>query len=672
MKFKDRVNKFLLNFDFSKKLIFVLATSIIAALYLFFNIAITEHSLSKIVHAQQKGVGYHQRVMILYQTIIDLLIHLRQSDPENKQLMESKLITMPTFLLAIVDDFKTDLSDYEEDKKDFYKQRLDQIYLDFKNNVQKFPDRKQNDKKFNAQETLIDLKDDLLSLMLMINQNFDLDKSLNNQTGILFEILFYSIPRLQDAVSDLLVIDASNGQELLNAAQFNKHKIQYSINNILAIQNYLNTNYKKKDSLDDKLFESFAMHSVLFSNQLKAQKKELLEKAEWERTSHLSYDIIKESDLLYKKLMEISDKQLKDEDEFYRRKQLLSAILLLSGISLVLTPYLTKAFHSPLSDLKEAVEKFSKGNLSTRIPAINPDEVGEVSKSFNETAKVFEQIMFETDKFANILSQSSSEIFNTAKQLEKNLSNQEENIQDIVLLSKNIVKTAHEFSLPLEQVNTTIQVTADNINLTRDNLSIMESTMQQMVNAAKSTVSALSSIQGEVEKITIVIHTLVIIADQINLLSLNTAIRANKAGVKKFGFSVIAEKIRELADQTAFAALDMEEITQEILSIVPNVIEDIDQFGQEVQGALEDSLVVREQFQKLLTIAQSQISTFQNIQAEMAGQTEKAHEIDRTFDTLIQSTQKTNRAVRNLYIEIEYLYHSTLNLQKATKKFSTD
>src|SRR6266699_6172202 len=98
----------------------------------------------------------------------------------------------------------------------------------------------------------------------------------------------------------------------------------------------------------------------------------------------------------------------------------------------------------------------------------------------------------------------------------------------------------------------------------------------------------LTAIQERAHDITTVVTTITKVADQTNLLSLNAAIEAEKAGEYGLGFAVVATEIRRLADQTAVATFDIEQMVKEILSAVSAGVMGMDKFSEEVRRGMQD------------------------------------------------------------------------------------
>lgn len=104
--------------------------------------------------------------------------------------------------------------------------------------------------------------------------------------------------------------------------------------------------------------------------------------------------------------------------------------------------------------------------------------------------------------------------------------------------------------------------------LTELHRSGMEATMQQMEGATRTIAYKLAVLHDRAADITTVITTITKVADQTNLLSLNAAIEAEKAGEYGRGFAVVAREIRRLADQVAVPTLDIERMVQEMTAAV--------------------------------------------------------------------------------------------------------
>src|SRR5262249_28588891 len=114
----------------------------------------------------------------------------------------------------------------------------------------------------------------------------------------------------------------------------------------------------------------------------------------------------------------------------------------------------------------------------------------------------------------------------------------------------------------------------------------MEGAMQQLVESTASVSSKLAIIREKADAINSVVTTITKVADQTNLLSINAAIEAEKAGEYGRGFLVVAREIRRLADQTAVATLDIENMVRHMQDAVSAGVMQMDKFSGEVRAGV--------------------------------------------------------------------------------------
>src|SRR5579863_4568239 len=115
----------------------------------------------------------------------------------------------------------------------------------------------------------------------------------------------------------------------------------------------------------------------------------------------------------------------------------------------------------------------------------------------------------------------------------------------------------------------------------------MENTMRQIMDASGSVSAKLAVLNEKTSNINSV-TTITKVADQTNLLSLNAAIEAEKAGEYGLGFAVVAMEIRRLADQTAVATYDIEKMVKEMHSAVAAGVMGMDKFSDEVRRGVAE------------------------------------------------------------------------------------
>ncbi|MFM7550442.1 MAG: methyl-accepting chemotaxis protein [Cyanobacteriota bacterium] len=147
----------------------------------------------------------------------------------------------------------------------------------------------------------------------------------------------------------------------------------------------------------------------------------------------------------------------------------------------------------------------------------------------------------------------------------------------------DISTTSTELLTTMEGVNTVSGQTAQVAAGGRRALDELNQAMQQLQQATNSISNRLGSIRDKASDISSVVTTITKIADQTNLLSINAAIEAEKAGDQGLGFLVLAREIRRLADQTAVATLDIEQMVRHMQSAVSAGVMEMDGFTSQVK-----------------------------------------------------------------------------------------
>ena len=166
-----------------------------------------------------------------------------------------------------------------------------------------------------------------------------------------------------------------------------------------------------------------------------------------------------------------------------------------------------------------------------------------------------------------------------------------------------------------------------------------------------------------------ILTTITKVADQTNLLSLNAAIEAEKAGEYGYGFSVVAKEIRRLADQTAVATLDIELMIKEMQSAVSAGVMSMDKFSEQVRMSVADVGEMSTQLTQIIGQVQALSPRFETVHQGMQFQAEGADQINQSMIQLNEAAQQTVESLRESNSEIEKLNDAARRLQMGVTKF---
>jgi methyl-accepting chemotaxis protein WspA len=203
----------------------------------------------------------------------------------------------------------------------------------------------------------------------------------------------------------------------------------------------------------------------------------------------------------------------------------------------------------------------------------------------------------------------------------------------------------------------------------KEGLVRMEKIMRGILDASAAIMAKLGVMNEKAGNITNVVSTIGKVADQTNLLSLNAAIEAEKAGEYGRGFAVVATEIRRLADQTAASTGDIEQMVKEMVSAVSTGVMGMDKFGEELRRGAAEVSSVGSQLDRLVSEVQSLAPTVESVNEGMRSQNQGAQQISDALTQLGESSRLTADSIRDNSRAIDQLNEATRGLQTGISRF---
>jgi methyl-accepting chemotaxis protein WspA len=200
-------------------------------------------------------------------------------------------------------------------------------------------------------------------------------------------------------------------------------------------------------------------------------------------------------------------------------------------------------------------------------------------------------------------------------------------------------------------------------------LSRMEETMRHVMEAAGGINAKLAVLNEKAGNINQVVTTITKVADQTNLLSLNAAIEAEKAGDYGRGFAVVATEIRRLADQTAVATYDIEQMVKEMQSAVSAGVMGMDKFSEEVRRGMTEVQQVGGQLAQIIQQVQALAPRIEAVNEGMQAQATGAEQISQALTQLSEAAQQTVESLRQSGFSIDELNKVSSGLRTGISRF---
>ncbi len=342
------------------------------------------------------------------------------------------------------------------------------------------------------------------------------------------------------------------------------------------------------------------------------------------------------------------------------------AVILASiGMGLVQSSSVTK----PLNRLVETIERMRQGDFTERLALNRHDEFGVLSDGLNRLADDLSDVVGQVQRSGIQVNTTATQIAATAKEQQSTAHEIAATTAQIGATSKEISATSRELEKTMNEVN---QVAEDTTNLAgsgQTSIGRMEATMRQIMEAAGSITAKLAVLSEKTTNINSVVTTITKVADQTNLLSLNAAIEAEKAGEYGLGFAVVAMEIRRLADQTAVATYDIEKMVKEMQSAVSAGVMGMDKFSEEVRRGVDEVRQVSTHLAQILHQVQTLTPRFHTVNEGMHAQATGAQQISETLTQLSEAAQQTAESLRQSNLAIDQLNGAARGLQTSVARF---
>ncbi|MDB6134528.1 MAG: chemotaxis protein [Verrucomicrobiales bacterium] len=323
-----------------------------------------------------------------------------------------------------------------------------------------------------------------------------------------------------------------------------------------------------------------------------------------------------------------------------------------------------------LQTMAANAEQVAGGNLTVTItPQSAKDKLGNALSTMVQRLSL---LIGQVQRSGIQVTTSGTEIAATAREQQATASEISSTTTEIGATAKEISATSKELVKAMRSVTGIAEETAALAVNGQSGLVRMEATMTQIMDASGSINARLAVLSEKAGNINKVVTTITKVADQTNLLSLNAAIEAEKAGEYGRGFAVVATEIRRLADQTAVATSDIEQIVKEMQTAVSAGVMGMDKFSEEVRRGAEVVDQVGAQLTVIIDKVQTLTPNFETVNEGMQSQSLGAQQISEALIQLGEAAQQTVESLTQSNQAIRQLNEVTAALQSGVSKFKIE
>lgn len=330
---------------------------------------------------------------------------------------------------------------------------------------------------------------------------------------------------------------------------------------------------------------------------------------------------------------------------------------------------LMRAITAPMQRFVTALDQLRSGDLSVRLNLDRKDEFGAIETGFNDMMEALTGLVSQAQRSSVQVTTSVTEIAATSKQQQATATETAATTTEIGATSREIAATSRDLVRTMTEVTSAADQASILAGSGQQGLSRMEETMHQVMGAADLVNAKLGILNEKASNINQVVVTIVKVADQTNLLSLNAAIEAEKAGEYGRGFAVVATEVRRLADQTAVATYDIEQMVRDIQSSVSAGVMGMDKFSEEVRRGMFEVQQVGEQLNQIIHQVQALAPRVLMVNEGMQAQATGAEQINHALAQLSDASTQTVESLRQSSFAIDELSQVAAGLRGGVSRF---
>ncbi len=347
-----------------------------------------------------------------------------------------------------------------------------------------------------------------------------------------------------------------------------------------------------------------------------------------------------------------SEKLSESNKSFVAQASLISNLVILLSLVLfgILGWYIARMIVNPIKKLQALMKQAGDGDLTVQGDYRSKDEIGQLNGSFNDMTSTLRTILQQVTNTSELVAASSEEltanseettkatemIAHTMEEMANGSTQQIQSVEETVVIVKEVSTGVTQIASNARQVEITANKASEKAVLGNEAIGQAISQMKSINNTVNGLSGVVRGLGEKSNEIGQIIESITNIASQTNLLALNAAIEAARAGEQGRGFAVVADEVRKLAEESAKSAQQIASLISSIQGQTHEAVQSMDQATEEVDTGI--------------TVVNKAGESFQQIQQSVS---QVANEIQEVSVAIEQISKSTDQIVSNVDVIAE-------------------
>ncbi len=292
-----------------------------------------------------------------------------------------------------------------------------------------------------------------------------------------------------------------------------------------------------------------------------------------------------------------------------------------------------------LSEMAGAADQMAAGNLTVQVDPKSDDDA--LGNSFKKMAASLRNMIVNVSKTSESLLSASTEISSSAEQMASGAKQQTDQTTQVSTAVEEMTATVIETARNAGEASTVSIQASDMATVGADVVKETISGMQRIADVVSNSATTIGELAKSADQIGEIIGVIDDIADQTNLLALNAAIEAARAGEQGRGFAVVADEVRKLAERTTKATAEITSMIKGIQRDTGEAVKSMEEGNSEVTAGRELADKAGDSLNEILDMSQRVNNMIQQIATAAEQQSAAAEQISRSVDQIANVTQET-------------------------------